>query len=123
MCVLAHTHMHTYTVPSVALTRVQLQTEGCVCCSGQGMENTNNWAAGKSPEAQSNDDKAKDQFFMLTKLHPQIFVYSFLSAYRVGYSCVHGDAKNKISLCSCRAIPTTLPPSIFQSASLDWKAT
>lgn len=60
---LAHTHMHSYRVAWVALTRVQLQTEGCVCCSGQGLENTNNWAAGKSPEAPSNDDKAKGQFF------------------------------------------------------------
>ena len=99
MCVLAHAHVYTRTVAWVVLTRLQLQTESCVRCSGQGLKNTNNCAAGKSPEAQSNDDKAKG-YSSLEPLkclqsftHRSMCTRFFLSVYRVSYSCAHGDAK------------------------------
>lgn len=97
ICVLVHAHVHTFTAARGALTRVQeLQIESCVCCSGQGLENTNNCADGKWPEGSSNDDKAKGQFFRALKCL-QRFTHRSLCTHFVClqgklFLC-HGDAK------------------------------
>lgn len=112
-----HVCIHTHIPSSLSgLTRAQLHAESCVCCSGQGLKNTNNWAAGKSPEARCNDDKAKGQFFRALKClqsftHRSLCAY-FLSIYRVYDSCTLGDAKIRYFFCA--------PAGQFQQHCHSW---